>query len=105
MGSITTEGHMPEEVRHMLSRSLARLPHRVIWKWTGNQSFPDKTPSNVKVVSWMPQQDLLGKYCSNSSMPNGNLYKNENFVKKKKKSKNCLSKNAKKLSNYAYCLK
>ncbi|KAF4518582.1 UDP-glycosyltransferase-01 [Ephemera danica] len=62
MGSITTEGHMPEAVRLMLTRALAKIPQRVIWKWTGNAStaFPEKPPANVKIVSWMPQQDLLG---------------------------------------------
>lgn len=50
---------MPEHLRTAFVRAFSRLPQRVLWKWEAGD-IPGLS-SNVKIVHWLPQQDLLGK--------------------------------------------
>lgn len=52
---------MPENIKQMFVRVFARLPQRVIWKWEKESLLVDSVTPNVKIVDWLPQQDLLGK--------------------------------------------
>ena len=65
-GSILRGANLPESVRRLFLAVFSRLDQRVIWKWEEPQMFADADaaitaiPSNVKLVPWLPQQDLLG---------------------------------------------
>jgi glucuronosyltransferase len=63
-GSILRGANLPESVRRLFLAVFARLDQRIIWKWE-EQLLPTNDtaasiPANVKLVSWLPQQDLLG---------------------------------------------
>lgn len=51
---------MPRQIQDIFVRVFARLKQRVLWKW--EKDGLSNVPSNVKLVDWLPQQDLLGKY-------------------------------------------
>jgi len=53
-----TGASLPEETRKMFSNVFSRLKQRVLWKWD-NETMPD-LPANVKLGTWLPQQDILG---------------------------------------------
>ena len=57
MGSYATG--IDATVAALFATAFANLPQKVIWKLNGKPSA-DLTP-NVKVVDWIPQNDLLGK--------------------------------------------
>ena len=57
MGSYATG--IDENVAAMFAGAFAQLPQKVIWKLNGKPSAT--VPPNVKVVEWIPQNDLLGK--------------------------------------------
>lgn len=58
-GSIIKPSHMPESVRKGFVKTFSKLKQKVIWKWDKDGGMPD-LPANVKLVKWLPQQDLLG---------------------------------------------
>ncbi|KAK2706103.1 UDP-glucosyltransferase 2-like isoform X3 [Artemia franciscana] len=58
LGSIIKASDMPVEIQKMFLNAFSRLKQRVIWKWE-TDNF-DVIPDNVKLVKWLPQQDLLG---------------------------------------------
>ena len=60
MGSYATG--IDEDVAVLFAGAFAKLPQKVIWKLNGKPSAT-LTP-NVKVVDWIPQNDLLGKLTS-----------------------------------------
>ncbi|XP_072049032.1 UDP-glucuronosyltransferase 2B18-like [Amphiura filiformis] len=47
-----------QDMADMFARAFARLPQRVIWKQRGKK--PSVIPPNVKMMEWIPQNDLLG---------------------------------------------
>lgn len=52
-----------EFVKEMNS-AFAHLPQGVIWKYDRSRWPKDiKLSANVKMVDWLPQNDLLGKDC------------------------------------------
>ncbi|XP_028031956.1 2-hydroxyacylsphingosine 1-beta-galactosyltransferase [Bombyx mandarina] len=59
MGSSVKTSKMPLTAHRMLINALGRLPQRVLWKQDAVQNMTD-IPSNVKLLKWSPQQDLLG---------------------------------------------
>lgn len=57
LGSIVRPTEMPEETRKAFVNVFAKLKQRVLWKWPN--PMPD-LPPNVKLLKWVPQQDVLG---------------------------------------------
>lgn len=58
LGSFQEAAGMPKQYRDALLGAFARLPQRVIVKYSG-PALP--LPPNVKVFDWLPQQDVLGE--------------------------------------------
>ena len=58
MGSYATG--VDEDVAAIFAGAFAQVPQKVIWKLNGKPAVT-VTP-NVKVVNWIPQNDLLGRY-------------------------------------------
>jgi glucuronosyltransferase len=55
---------VPAAVRRVFMQAFSRLPYRFIWKLEqakNTSAYPERVPTNVKLVNWLPQQDLLGK--------------------------------------------
>ena len=49
-------------VIRMLANVFAKVRQRVIWKYDQDKLRYGEAPSNVKLLKWAPQQDLLGNY-------------------------------------------
>ena len=60
LGSNAQVSLMPENIKEMFVRVFARIPQKVIWKWEAKDFASMKLSANVKIVDWLPQQDLLG---------------------------------------------
>ena len=58
LGSNTRVSTMPIHLQEIFLRVFARLRQRIIWKWETDSL--SQLPNNVKIVDWLPQQDLLG---------------------------------------------
>ncbi|KAI5618669.1 UDP glucuronosyltransferase 1 family, polypeptide B7 precursor, partial [Silurus asotus] len=50
---------MPKEKAEVFFQAFSRIPQRVLWRYTGE--VPHEVPRNVKLMRWLPQNDLLGK--------------------------------------------
>lgn len=61
MGSSVKAAKMPEHLRKLFIRTFAQIPYRVIWKYDGSISEMKDLPPNVKIGTWLPQQDILGE--------------------------------------------
>jgi hypothetical protein len=59
-GSIVKGSQVPDGIRLLFLSTFARLSQRVIFKWEDQPGENVSIPSNVKLLPWMPQQDLLG---------------------------------------------
>jgi glucuronosyltransferase len=59
-GSIVKGSQVPDGIRLLFLSTFARLNQRVIFKWEDQPGDNVSIPSNVKLLPWMPQQDLLG---------------------------------------------
>ncbi|CAN9497912.1 unnamed protein product [Ophioblennius macclurei] len=55
LGSMVSE--MPEKKTKQFIDAFRQIPQRVVWRYTG--TLPDDMPKNVKVLKWLPQNDLL----------------------------------------------
>ncbi|XP_043120836.1 UDP-glucuronosyltransferase 2C1-like isoform X2 [Puntigrus tetrazona] len=49
---------LPDEISTEIAAAFARLPQKVIWRYTGKR--PSTLGNNTLLVDWMPQNDLLG---------------------------------------------
>ena len=49
---------LPPEISNKFFEAFARINQRVIWKYQGRPTVD--VPRNVKLMKWMPQNDLLG---------------------------------------------
>ena len=74
LGSNSQVSLMPIHIQEAFVRTFARLPQRVLWKWEKDSRI--QLPPNVKIVDWLPQQDLLGTYYASffACNANGNLF-------------------------------
>lgn len=64
MGSSVKAAKMPEHLRKLFIRTFAQIPYRVIWKYDGSTADMKDLPPNVKIGTWLPQQDILGSFWS-----------------------------------------
>ncbi|XP_068427344.1 UDP-glucuronosyltransferase 1A1-like [Clinocottus analis] len=48
---------LPEEITTIFLEAFRQIPQKVIWRYTGKVS--DSVPENVKLMNWVPQNDLL----------------------------------------------
>uniref|UniRef100_A0A8C9XKG8 glucuronosyltransferase n=1 Tax=Sander lucioperca TaxID=283035 RepID=A0A8C9XKG8_SANLU len=48
---------LPEETTSVFLEAFRQIPQKVIWRYTGQ--VPDSFPENVKLMKWVPQNDLL----------------------------------------------
>ena len=58
LGSVIPSSSMPAQTVRAFLDAFAQLPQRVVWKW--EKAGLENVPSNVMLVDWLPQQDLLG---------------------------------------------
>ncbi|XP_077059814.1 UDP-glucuronosyltransferase 1A6-like isoform X1 [Siphateles boraxobius] len=56
LGSLVSS--MPKEKAVIFFEAFSMIPQRVLWRYTGE--IPDNVPENVKLMKWLPQNDLLG---------------------------------------------
>ncbi|XP_071763734.1 UDP-glucuronosyltransferase 1A1-like [Centroberyx gerrardi] len=55
LGSMVSD--LPEEITAVFLEAFRQIPQKVIWRYTG--PVPDNIPKNVKMMEWVPQNDLL----------------------------------------------
>ncbi|KAM7048974.1 UDP-glucuronosyltransferase 1A1-like isoform 2-T2 [Acridotheres tristis] len=55
LGSMVSE--IPEKKAMEIAEALGTVPQTVLWRYTGKT--PSNLPKNVKLVKWLPQNDLL----------------------------------------------
>jgi glucuronosyltransferase len=85
-GSVLRGANMSPETRRVFMSTFSRLKQRVVWKWEDEMkpsSSPDDddlVPSNVKLVPWLPQQDLLGHPKARLFITHGGLCSNQEAV-------------------------
>ncbi|XP_019720352.1 UDP-glucuronosyltransferase 1-1-like isoform X1 [Hippocampus comes] len=53
----TSMKKMPDEITQVFLEAFRQIPQKVIWRYS--EVAPDNTPENVKMMSWVPQNDLL----------------------------------------------
>ncbi|XP_039469701.1 2-hydroxyacylsphingosine 1-beta-galactosyltransferase isoform X1 [Oreochromis aureus] len=63
--------YLSSDIAHKLAGALARLPQRVIWRFSGVP--PSNLGNNTKLVDWMPQNDLLGHTNTRAFLSHGGL--------------------------------
>lgn len=51
-------GYLNRKKIDIILESLKELPYRTIWKFE-NEELLQNVPSNVKLICWTPQQDVL----------------------------------------------
>ncbi|XP_041948088.1 UDP-glucuronosyltransferase 2C1-like [Alosa sapidissima] len=49
---------LPREITEIIASAFARLPQKVIWRFTGTK--PRSLGNNTLLLKWLPQNDLLG---------------------------------------------
>lgn len=54
----TLVSQLPEQVIEEFAAALAKIPQKVIWRYTGKK--PSSLGNNTLLVDWLPQGDLLG---------------------------------------------
>ncbi|XP_041848040.1 UDP-glucuronosyltransferase 1A1-like [Melanotaenia boesemani] len=53
----STMSDMPEEITSIFIEAFRQIPQKVIWRYTGK--VPGNISDNVKIMKWVPQNDLL----------------------------------------------
>ncbi|XP_063840618.1 UDP-glycosyltransferase UGT5-like isoform X2 [Scylla paramamosain] len=59
LGSVTRGESMPPNYRQTFLEAFRRLPQRVLWKYEGEL---EGASDNVRISSWLPQQDILAHH-------------------------------------------
>ncbi|KAM4557645.1 UDP-glucuronosyltransferase 1A1-like [Fundulus diaphanus] len=55
LGSMVSD--LPEDITSTFLDAFMQIPQKVIWRYTGK--VPGRIPDNVKLMEWVPQNDLL----------------------------------------------
>ncbi|XP_050800389.1 2-hydroxyacylsphingosine 1-beta-galactosyltransferase isoform X2 [Gopherus flavomarginatus] len=63
--------YLSEDIANKLAYALARLPQRVIWRFSGSK--PKNLGNNTKLREWLPQNDLLGHTNIKAFLSHGGL--------------------------------
>ena len=87
-GSVLRGANMSPEMRRSFISTFRRLKQRVIWKWedetkmtsSADGDAADVLPANVKLVPWLPQQDLLGHPKARLFITHGGLFSKQEAV-------------------------
>lgn len=84
-GSVLRGANMSPETRRSFISTFSRLKQRVVWKWEDDSKMSspesgDHVPANVKLVPWLPQQDLLGHPKARLLITHGGLFSNQEAV-------------------------
>jgi hypothetical protein len=58
LGNVVRSDLLSEEKRRAFIEAFSELPQKILWKWDF-ASLPGQ-PENVKIGTWLPQQDILG---------------------------------------------
>ncbi|KAM6948852.1 UDP-glucuronosyltransferase 1A1-like isoform 2-T2 [Aplochiton taeniatus] len=58
LGSMVSS--LPEELTVIFLEAFRQIPQKVLWRYTG--PVPDNIPKNVKMMKWLPQNDLLAHH-------------------------------------------
>jgi glucuronosyltransferase len=64
LGSNVRSDTMTEGKKQIFMAAFAELPQRILWKWETN--VMSDVPNNVKLVKWLPQQEVLGESTTGS---------------------------------------
>lgn len=60
LGSLISKDNMDPERLHTLTEAMSQLKeYSILWRWD-TEDVPN-LPSNVKIMPWIPQRDVLGK--------------------------------------------
>ncbi|XP_064112834.1 UDP-glycosyltransferase UGT5-like isoform X1 [Macrobrachium nipponense] len=57
LGSVTKGNTLPNKYRHMFIEAFSKLNQRILWKF---ETDLERTPGNIMISPWLPQQDILG---------------------------------------------
>jgi glucuronosyltransferase len=82
-GSILRGANMSPKTRRTFISTFSRLKQRVVWKWEDETKMSpdaDLLPVNVKLVPWLPQQDLLGHPKARLFINHGGMLSNQEAV-------------------------
>lgn len=63
--------YLSEDIAGKLAGALARLPQKVIWRFSGPK--PKNLGNNTKLMDWLPQNDLLGHSRIKAFLSHGGL--------------------------------
>ncbi|XP_023191363.1 UDP-glucuronosyltransferase 1-1-like [Xiphophorus maculatus] len=55
LGTMVSE--LPDDITSTFLDAFSQIPQKVIWRYTGK--VPNRIPDNVKMMKWVPQNDLL----------------------------------------------
>lgn len=58
-GSLIRTSTLPNKTIEVFKTVFARIPQKVIWKFEDEM---ENVPSNVMLMKWAPQRDILGKF-------------------------------------------
>ncbi|XP_057376044.1 UDP-glucosyltransferase 2-like [Daphnia carinata] len=61
-GTFIKNSALPDDARRLFMSTFARLSQCILWKWEDEKMMEhiESIPPNVKLMSWLPQADLLG---------------------------------------------
>ena len=64
LGSLIKVSSMPAKTLQAFLDAFSKLELKIICKWEAE--IPTNLPTNILMVKWLPQQDLLGNYYYNN---------------------------------------
>ncbi|XP_075896487.1 UDP-glucuronosyltransferase-like [Nelusetta ayraudi] len=70
LGSLVAD--MPEDKAKLFFDAFRQIPQRVLWRYTG--PAPADAPKNVKLMKWLPQNDLLAHPKAKVFMTHGGIH-------------------------------
>lgn len=59
-GTNVKSDRVPQEMLNIFLETFRELPYDVLWKF--DKTDFSNMPKNVKILQWVPQQDVLSKF-------------------------------------------